>query len=168
MNQHSIAQKYQPAFDELILGFVSGSTQSVFGDFDNITNTCIPEPPRSQDIKYFHFADKINGFSNLLPNWDSYNADAISKDAIIKALDALNYLNNKGFLSGGITINIFPMRDGGIQFEFDEEVFCGELEINHNGELTFILFDDDGSIVEQQQLFELSELSTILEETEYA
>ena len=60
------------------------------------------------------------------------------------------------------------MRDGGIQFEFDGENICAELEINHNGDSTFILFDDDDNIIVKGQLFELSELSTLLEEAQYA
>ena len=59
------------------------------------------------------------------------------------------------------------MRDGGIQFEFDGEHICAELEINPNGNSTFILFDDDGTIIEKEQLFESSELSTLLEEAQY-
>jgi hypothetical protein len=167
MNQ-VISQKFQPSKNELILGFVSGSTASVFEDSENITNTYRPESSKIQGIKYFHYADTINGFSKLQHNWDSYNADVISKNAIETAIETLNHLNNKGQLTNGFIVNIFPMRDGGIQFEFDGENICAELEINPNGDSTFILFDDEGNIIDKGQLFELSELTTLLEEAQYA
>lgn len=168
MNLQIISQKFQPSKNELILGFVSGSTASVFEDSENITNTYRPESSKLQGIKYFNFADTINEFKNLQPNWDSYDADVISKVSIDAAIETLNHLYNKGLISNGIKVSVFPMRDGGIQFEFDGKNICAELEINQNGELTFILFDDDGNIVNKGQLFELSELSTLLEEEEYA
>ena len=168
MNQQIISQKFQPSNNELILDFVSGSTASIFEDSANITKTYRPESSKLQGIKYFHFADTINGFANLQPNWDSYDADVISKVAIDVSIETLNHLYSKGLLSNGIKVSVFPMRDGGVQFEFDGENICAELEINQSGELTFILFDDEGNIVDKGQIFELSELSTLLEEAEYA
>jgi hypothetical protein len=60
------------------------------------------------------------------------------------------------------------MRYGGIQFEFDGKYICAELEISPNGEVTFILFDNDGDIVEEDKVFELSEIPTLLEDAQYA
>jgi len=168
MNLQTISQKFQPSSNEFLSGFVSASTASVFEDSKNITNTYRPESSKLQGIKYFNFANTINGFTNLQPNWDSYNADVISKISIDMAIETLNHLYNKEVISDGIKVSVFPMRDGGIQFEFDGENICAELEINQNAELTFILFDEDGNIVNKGQLFELSELSTLLEEAEYA
>jgi hypothetical protein len=167
MKQLLISQKFFLSANELILSFISGSTASVFEDSEKITNTYRPELSKLQEIKYFHLADTIKAFSSIQPNWDSYNADKISKSAIDTAIETLNYLNSKGLLSNGIKINVFPMRDGGIQFEFDGETICAELEINQNGDLTFILFDNDANIVDKKQLFELSELSSLLEEAQY-
>ena len=164
----AISQKFQLSNNELILDFVSGKTVSVFEDSENITNTYRPESSRLQGIKYFQYADTIYGFSKLKHNWDSYNADIVSKNAIITAIETLNYLNSKGQLTNDFTVNVFPMRDGGIQFEFDGVNISAELEIDQNGDSTFILFDDDGNIIDKGQLFELSELSTLLEETQYA
>ncbi len=117
---------------------------------------------------YFNLSDTINGFSKLQPNWDSYNAKAISKNTIAKAIETLNHIYSKGLLSNRIEVNVFPMRDGGIQFEFDGDYNCSELEINQSCELTFFLFDEEGNIVNKWQLFELSELKTLLEDTQYA
>ena len=167
MNQE-ISQKFHTSNNGLILSFVSGSTASVFEDSENITNTYRPQSSQLHGIKYFNYADTIYGFSNLKKNWDSYNADVVSKIAIDIAIETLNHLNSKGQLTNGFTVNVFPMRDGGIQFEFDGENICAELEINPNGDSIFILFDDDGNIIDKGQLFELSELSTLLKEAEYA
>jgi hypothetical protein len=164
----AISQKFQPSNNELILDFVFSRTKSEFEDLQNINKPYRPEFSKILGIKYFQYADTIYGFSNLQRNWDSYNADIVSKNAIDTAIETLNHLNSKGQLTNGFTVNVFPMRDGGIQFEFDGENICAELEINQNGDSTFILYDDDANIIDKGQLFELSELSTLLEEAEYA
>lgn len=141
---------------------------ATFNLFENSIKIYRHESSKLQGIKYFYLADIVKGFSNLKPNWDSYNADSISNDSIELALETLNHLNSQGLLSNGFSVNVFPMRDGGIQFEFDGENICAELEINQNGDSTFILYADDGNIIGKGQLFELSELSTLLEEAQYA
>jgi len=87
--------------------------------------------------------DKINNFSKLKYNWDSYNADTISKTSIDVAIDILKHFINH--FSDDITIDVFPMRDGGIQFELDNI----EIEINQNGKLKFILFDNNDNIIKE-------------------
>jgi len=44
------------------------------------------------------------------------------------------------------------------------------LEINPKGDLMFLMFDENADLIYQKPLkiYELSELSTLLEETEYA
>lgn len=167
MNQ-LIPQRFQISKKEQILGFVSRSSLSLFEDSENITSTFRPEFSKLRGISYFKYADTIYGFSNLQNNWDSYNADVVSQHAIDKAIETLNYLNTKRLLTGNFNVNIFPMRDGGIQFEFDGEYICAELEIHPDGNSTFIHFDDNGNIIEKEQLFELSELSTLMENAQYA
>ncbi|MEA3495954.1 MAG: hypothetical protein U9R42_07960 [Bacteroidota bacterium] len=167
MNQ-VLSQKYQVSKNELILGFVSGSTASVFEDLENITNTYRPESTRFQGIKYYQFADTIYGFSNLQNDWDTYNANVISQNAIYTAIKTLNHLNSKGQLTSEFAVNIFPMRDGGIQFEFDSENLIAELEISPEGNLTLIHFDDEGNIIGKTQKLLISELSTLLKEAHYA
>ena len=168
MNKHTLLQKFQPSDKDLILNFLIGNAVSVIEDSENITNTYILESSKIQGIKYFLFTDTISGFSNLQSNWYSYGVDVISETAIDSSLETLNYLFTKGLLSNGIKVSVFPMRDGGIQFEFDGKDICAELEINQIGELTFIMYDDDGNIIDKGQLFELSQLSSLLEEAAYA
>ncbi len=168
MNLQTIPQKFQPSSSEPVLGFFSGSTFGLFMDYENIMNNQNLELSITNDTLYSRLSNKIYAFVNLQKNWDSYDADVISTTAIDVAIQTLNHLYSKEVHSKGIKISVFPMRDGGIQFEFDGEYICAELEINQNGDLTFILFDDDGNIInDTKQPFELSTLATRLEEAEY-
>ena len=69
---------------------------------------------------------------------DSYNANKISPAAIKSALKTVQMLSDKNLLS--YNVGVFPMRDGGIQFEFGNEY---ELEINIEGNLVFLEFVND-------------------------
>lgn len=156
-------------FDLSMANFATGSTISLLEK----------EAPK-KNLNYFgdekfiglarlnNLRSKIEGLVHLESNWDSYNAEIISKTAVAVAIETINYLNSKELLSNGLSVSVFPMRDGGIQFEFDGENICAELEINQKGELAFILFDDEENIeLEPLKLFELTELSTLLEEAQY-
>lgn len=168
MNLQTIPQKFQPPSSEPFLGFFSGSTFGLFMDYENIMSNQNLELSITNDTLCSRLSNKIYAFVNLQKNWDSYDADVISPTAIDVAIETLNHLYSKGVHSKGIKISVFPMRDGGIQFEFDGEYICAELEINQNGDLIFNLFDDDGNIInDTKQPFELSTLATRLEEAEY-
>jgi hypothetical protein len=117
---------------------------------------------------YNALKSKIDGFVDLNFNWDSYGADAISKIAASKAKEILRYLQFGRKKFSTLIINVFPMRDGGIQFEFDNENICAELEVNPLGEAVFLRYSVDGSLQDEKQLLELAELSTLLEDAEYA
>lgn len=156
-------------FDLSMANFSTGSTFSLLEK----------EAPK-KNLNYFedekfiglsrlnNLRSKIEGFTHLEANWDSYNADVIDKNVINKALDTLDYLHTIGLLSNGIVVHVFPMRDGGIQFDFDGKNVFAELEISPNKDFTFILFNEKGKVLSKEQLFELSQLSTIIEEVEYA
>lgn len=101
-------------------------------------------------MKYFQLAETIYAFSSLKKNWDSYNADTISQVAIEAAIKLLDNLFTNDLSE--VKVNVFPMRDGGIQFEFDGSTISAELEINPNGVKNFILFDDDGNMLENVKI----------------
>ena len=110
-------------------------------------------PPSSKTTaKVIGLQDSIRGFGQLRADWDSYHASAISPKAIAMALKACSHLKAQNFLSEGVEINVFPMRDGGVQFEFDAEDLCAELEINDLGELGYIQFDEVGNIIKRVPL----------------
>lgn len=139
---------------------------------DRIEKETPIERPQSEKDKgwaiYTDLDGKLNSFRNLKENWDSYNANKIGEIAIIKASDILEDFYSDSFLIKKLTINIFPMRDGGIQFEFDEENICAELEISPTGSLTFLSFNDEGEIKQTKVLSLTSELFTLLEDIRYA
>jgi len=168
MKSDTVVFKFPQSSNEPLRFYVTGSTQSDYINLNGLSKSYRAEASGLHAIIYYQLIDTIKGFSVLRKNWDSNNADPISKNAILTAIDTLNYLNRRELLSNGIAINIFPMRDGGIQFEFDSDELCGELEINNKSELTFFLFDEEGSIIKEQKLYELSELLTILEDVVYA
>ncbi len=159
-----VRYKFQAPPNELISGLFSGS--SFFEDEKKFRQTT-SNYPNINWKKYIQYSDKIKGFSNLNENWDSYGAERISQMAIDVAIQTLDSLNMNGERINGISINIFPMRDGGIQFEFDGKYVCAELEINPLGETTFIFFNNDGDIKGKKNFFELSELPTLIEEAQY-
>ncbi len=118
--------------------------------------------------KYLKLFITIVEFSKLKPNWDTYNARKISSVAIEKAVEILNELNNEEFYLNELNINVFPMRNGGVQFDFDGECISVELEIDGKGMLTSYSFDEEGNAINEKQLSELSELSTFFEDAQYA
>jgi hypothetical protein len=163
MNSQEISPRLQTPNNEPISSFFQRDVVSSLENSEHTMSADIQESAKLQAIKYFNIADKIKGFSNLQPNWDSYQADKISKKAIETAIETLNHMRTEGNLSNEMTFNVFPMRDGGIQFEFDSDVICAELEINPYGKLIFVLYDNEGDLIESKPLLELSELSTCLQ-----
>jgi len=120
---------------------------------------------KTNSIKLINLKDRINGFKSLKANWDSYNAEPISKYAIYAAIDLLSSLNKKGYLSfdSGINVNIFPMRDGGIQFDIDNLDFSIEIEIDIKGDLSLLHFNNNRDIVEEKKSIDIYELAYILD-----
>ena len=151
--------------------FVTGATFSAVGDISvDFREYTIPNATSLKGIKFFQLQEKINGFVNLENNWDSYNANPISTVSIETALEVLNNLNNNDIFSEGIEINVFPMRDGGVQFEFDSKYFCAELEISSQGQMTYLLFDENANILHKEIInsYDLPELSNLLLDGIYA
>ncbi len=75
--------------------------------------------------EYLNYVTRLDGFSHLKPNWDSYNADAITPQSIASAKEVLAYLYQTNIPIDGV----FPMRNGGVQIEFSKEKAEIELEI---------------------------------------
>jgi hypothetical protein len=85
---------------------------------------------------------RIKSFSELENNWDSYGAEKITKQSITTALHMLSPFFYRA-LSVNKSISVFPMRDGGIQFEIGD---YKEIEIlNH--EINEIDFDSESNII---------------------
>jgi hypothetical protein len=102
---------------------------------------------------------KITAFKLLEENWDSYHANAITDTAIERSLKVADNLATR-FLP--IQINVFPMRDGGVQFEFDATGWSAELEINPEGKMAFMQFDTAGNLLKENPLEDIDSLSNFL------
>ncbi len=169
MNRILIEQIFR--YDENQM-FILGS---LFPDsLENIRKSTIPKATSVKGIKFYQLQDTISGYVHLQQNWDSYNAIPVSATAIETALEVLSQLNKDDIFSKGIEVNVFPMRDGGIQFEFDADGrhsadLCAELEIDRDGQMFFLQFDADANMVKKAPIYsyDLSEISILLEEAQY-
>lgn len=170
-NQLIKSRRFETLSNDRLLSFVSGSTATlVAGSGRRLTYYYVHESSGMNSLKYRELLDTINSYSSLEPNWDSYGADAIAGTSIIVATKVLNHLRQPGNLPEGVEVHLFPMRDGGIQFDFDSSNAEAELEIEASGEMRFIGYDDQGDVIEEQQLktYELDELTSLLEDSIYA
>ena len=82
----------------------------------------------------------IESFSELEKNWGGYNEDEITIKSIMTAHKVIDTLPDIVDMQ---TIDIFPMRDGGIQIEIGE---FKEIEIL-NYTVTEIQFDNNQNII---------------------
>jgi hypothetical protein len=150
--------------------FGSGTFESSLDHFYyDRKKTTIPLS-NSKGIQLYNLQNIVNGYCNLSENWDSYGADPISHTAIKAALIVIDQLKRSDIFSEGIEVNVFPMRNGGIQFEFDAEGVCAELEIDVLGEMTLITYDAEANILDRQIIYgeELTEISNLLTDASYA
>jgi len=137
--------------------------QSKPEDIGNLNNSTAFKLSNFNSIKYFNLESKINGFQNLQSNWDSYDADPTADISISKAIETLGWLYKNGFLSSNIEIDVFPMRDGGIQFEFEVMKACSEFEIDKEGICTYIFYNESDGLLDKIQIYKLPELKILLE-----
>ena len=82
----------------------------------------------------------IESFSELEKNWGSYNEDEITIQSIMTAHKVIDALPEIVDIQ---TVDVFPMRDGGVQIEIGE---FKEIEIfNYN--VTEIQFDSNLNVI---------------------
>lgn len=77
-------------------------------------------------------------YAALPPNWDSYGAVAISRQAIREANQLLQRLAD-AFGQPGLPETIVPVPDGGVQFEWDKVSGTLEIEVQDNGTLNVLV-----------------------------
>jgi hypothetical protein len=85
---------------------------------------------------------RIESFSELEKNWDGYDADEITIQSIAVANSVLDSISKTNDINN---IAVFPMRDGGIQFEIGD---FKEIEI-FNYEIKEIEFDSEYNITNE-------------------
>ena len=160
-------EHFKDGFDQPY--FLSFTSLAVRQSMNN-TKGAAPRATSVESIKLYQLQDAINGYVHLQQNWDSYDAAPISATAIKVALKVLDQLNKANIFSTGVEVNVFPMRDGGIQFEFDADDLCAELEIDEGGQMLFIQFDENAEVLKKIVIhqYELPELLSLLENARYA
>lgn len=90
---------------------------------------------------------KIDGFRNLKENFDSYNSDKISNKSIETSIRVVNELNDVELIS------VFPMRDGGIQFEISRFTDIEEeLVIDKEGNIRIIEYSTSGDLISNKPI----------------
>jgi hypothetical protein len=77
-------------------------------------------------------------YEALQPNWDSYGAGVISRQAIREANQLLQRLA-EAFGQPGLPATIVPVPDGGVQFEWDKPDSALEVEVQDDGTLSALL-----------------------------
>ena len=90
----------------------------------------------------------IESFSELEKNWGSYNEDEITIQSIMTAHKVLDALPEIVDIQ---TVDVFPMRDGGVQIEIGE---FKEIEI-FNYTVTEIQFDSNLNVI-NKYVYELN------------
>lgn len=111
----------------------------------------------------------VDSFSELHENWDGYNADRITSAAQKSAINIIHQFG-KNDVFNKISVHIFPMRDGGIQFELDGSIITAELEIDPKGTVKFMQYNEVGDIADERQLsdYDVNSISEIIEDSVYA
>lgn len=90
----------------------------------------------------------IESFSELEKNWGSYNEDEITIASIMTAHKVIDGLPDIVDIQ---TVDVFPMRDGGVQIEIGE---FKEIEI-FNYTVTEIQFDSNLNVI-NKYVYELN------------
>lgn len=85
---------------------------------------------------------RIESFSELEKNWDGYDANEITIQSIAVANSVLDSISKTTDIN---IISVFPMRDGGIQFEIGD---YKEIEI-FNYEVTEIEFNSEYDVINE-------------------
>lgn len=84
--------------------------------------------------------NKIYSFCELVDNWDSYNSKKTTMQSINTAISYLSTLPQTFDLN---SVEVFPMRNGGIQFDIGERK---EIEI-YNDDIYDIDYDEDYNMI---------------------
>jgi len=108
--------------------------------------------------RYIELYDIVIKISNFENNWDGYGAYKISENAIIEAFFLLNYWDSESMFNDNVIINVFPMRDGGIQFEIDNVLSNIDLEIENDGNSKLISYDLSGNRISEIKNITLKKL----------
>lgn len=94
------------------------------------------------------FKDRINSFYELEENWNGYKCPPVSGKALEVALEVLAHLDSEKIIGSDISVSIFPVPRGGVQYEFDFKDNYAELEILEDGVMIFMLSSDNDGVMD--------------------
>jgi hypothetical protein len=90
-------------------------------------------------------------------NWDSYNAESISINAINLATDLVELLELNNILINLCT----PLRDGGVQLEKSFIENDVEIEIHPDRTITLLIFDKEANFIEESN-YSIDQIHTLI------
>jgi hypothetical protein len=156
-----------------VIQFVSGSGFTSMLDKTasiNLRNSNAHEGWHTNGLRSSNLKRKIHKFTNLGNNWDDNGALMIATEAIKTAFSVTNLFTVEFSRCSLFAIHVFPMRDGGIQFEIDSKTRSAEIEIGASSEITFTEFDKEGNIIEKEEVnfIDLLDQLTSLMDSVYA
>ena len=96
----------------------------------------------------FKLQRQLETFRALEADWDTYGASPITDAAIRQAGRILNSLSLQLAAVRGISMHVFPMRDGGVQIDLDKKTASVEIEVHPEATQTYLLFDTDGELID--------------------
>lgn len=163
---------YHNRFNDSISYLITNSTFSVAELLISrvILNKCSPGVASDDFLRYEKLRETILEFRDLPEGWDSYNAEIISPVAISIAMNILEYMKHIGFFKNSIALHAFPLRSGGVQFDFDSNTIKAELEVHTDGKLVFLEYNTEAELVNEIKLEagQIDELKFKLNEVAYA
>lgn len=98
--------------------------------------------------------EKIESYSQLLPDWNSYGAVAPNSVSILASIESLQYMRVIGLMPK----NLAPSAENGIGFTFENEEKFAHLEFFNDG-MAVVLMDSGTAQDRQIWEFEIEESS---------
>lgn len=94
-----------------------------------------------QNLSWDEALGRLEELSRLPANWDSYDADPISKNALDRARELLLTLRaalEESLGDAFIPVNIAPIADGGVQLEWEQGGSYLEVELSTESEIGYL------------------------------
>jgi hypothetical protein len=127
-----------------LYGMQNATTDQVWHNFEPETSSIYLQRLNVFSDKIARLLQQLNGYRELLPDWDSYNAEAPSKKAINAAMRFIIECHHLAlpfyFTSPGV--------DGEVMLEFQKGVKSAELYFLPDASTELVLFQEDEFVFE--------------------
>ena len=117
---------------------------------------------RNEKKHFPNLIARIEKFSELEQNWDTYGSDKISLNSISSAIQIIKISETDSI----VIDDAFPMRDGGVQLEKDFENHSIEIEVSPDNEITLLVYDKESNLIFEKSfnVFEINDLINIVKD----